>query len=62
MITETTDVELCEVHSDAGGKGQKIECPNCGQTIIFAPYGWWEESCECGTWDLTVKATLNTDY
>ncbi len=57
-IKHTHNIEHCEVHSDAGGHGLKIECPNCGERVIFAEMGWWDTRCQCGSWGLTQIAEL----
>lgn len=57
---ETYEVESCDVHSDAGD-GYRIECPNCGQEVVFATCQWWAPECKCGTWTLNTKAVLEVD-
>ncbi|MEE9351670.1 MAG: hypothetical protein V3U78_05375 [Thiotrichaceae bacterium] len=60
LITETTDLDSCDVHSDAGGVGYSMACPNCDQSITLANGSWWETDCKCGVWQLEVKAKLYT--
>lgn len=63
MITETEDLESCEVHSDAGRNGIEMKCPNCNTTITFAIncWQWWDTKCQCGEWELIQKAVLEVN-
>ena len=52
-----SDVEACDVHSDAGGKGLTWNCPICGNRVVWAPGGWWEVTCECDrNWRVEISA------
>lgn len=51
-----TDVEHCEVHSDAGRHGLEFQCPVCDGNVIHAERGWWSEDCRCRTWTVEIKA------
>lgn len=58
METKCYALEQCEVHSDAGGVGYKMTCPNCNTTIVFADGQWWDNDCDCGTWELPPQIAV----
>ena len=54
--TIVTEFDYCEVHSDAGRHGQSMECPDCGEKVVFADSGWWDTECSCGEWRIETLA------
>ena len=61
---EVTEMEHCEVHSDAGRNGMCFVCPVCGVEVVDAPYGWWSMNCHCRRWTVEHRAIgtlLHTD-
>jgi hypothetical protein len=45
------DFKAVEMDPDAGGAGVQWNCSKCGTQIRWAPYMWWDMTCECGSWD-----------
>jgi len=38
------------------GDTYELICPNCGSTVLWAPYGWWKAKCDCGyEWRVQVR-------
>lgn len=55
---QITDFEHVEVHTDAGGHGLKWVCPDCNETVIWAPFAWWQIECSCRDWDINIIGTV----
>lgn len=42
-------------HSACGGIGWEWKCPDCGETLQWAPHGWWKIEC-CRMWKMKMVA------
>jgi len=50
------DVEVTGTGGDASTQYQ-VTCPECGDRVHCADFGWWSTKCECGyTWSVTIMA------
>ena len=51
------EVEVTGMGGDASTQYQ-VTCPDCGEHVLCADFGWWSTKCSCGySWSVTVKAT-----
>lgn len=55
VISDIRDVD--SLNSDCGGHGMEWTCPDCGETVRYAPAMWWRLECSCREWDLKIEAT-----
>ena len=45
------------VGSSDAGEGYEFQCPECGDTIKWAEYKWWDCKCSCGyVWEIEMYA------
>ena len=59
------DIEFrTDFNTDCGGGGFSWRCPDCGESISWAPGGWWDLECSCRDWDfeISVVGELKKEY
>jgi len=56
VIVVTKIKEAEGLSSDCGGHGMEWTCPDCNETIRYAPMMWWRLECSCREWDLKIEA------
>ena len=56
LVVDLSDIEIRDSHT--WGYSFVWECPTCHTKLTVVQYGGEELSCDCGVWELTIKASL----
>lgn len=57
VIVPFSEIDMQDdFNSDCGGYGFEWKCPDCKETIRWAPSAWWRMDCKCRRWDLKIEA------